>query len=183
MIEPADVICSARQLGDVIGVSSRQIERLTFDGVLKTVRSSSKFRGRHYALGDSVQSFLRHERDCLRDRYSRNGSDEYESARARKMAAAALVEESKARQLSGELLDRASTTAAIVNVISIVESRVLSIPSRAARRVASESDPNRCAAMLKQFCRAALAGNRRFQHRKSRKREQTSHVDADTSRP
>ena len=154
MIEPADVICSARQLGDVIGVSSRQIERLTVDGVLKPVRS--RFRARHYRLGDSVQAYSRHDRDCLREKFSRNGSNDYEDARARRMLAVAKREELETQLRTGQLIDRTSATIAVTNAISIVRNHVLSIPTRCARRLVGQTDASKVHSILKTHCRAAL---------------------------
>jgi len=152
----ADVICSARQLGDVIGVSSRQIERLTVDGVLKTVRSSSKARGRRYRLDAAVQAFVRHERDCLREKLSRNGNGEYEDARARRMAATAAIEEARAKQITGQLLDRKAATISVVNMVTAIKNHVLALPSRLCRVLARETDVNTVHSILKSHCRGAL---------------------------
>jgi hypothetical protein len=56
MLPSADVICSGKQLSEVPGVSSRQIERLAVDGVLTKVRC--KANGARYRLAESVQRFL-----------------------------------------------------------------------------------------------------------------------------
>jgi hypothetical protein len=139
MIELAsvDAVCSARQLGDVIGVSSRQIERLTVDGVLKTVRGSGKFRARRYRLSDAVQAYLRHERDCLREKLSRNGSDDYEGARTRRMNAIALIEEARAAgqrraDQSRQCHDRSDECAERSQKSCVINSDALHAPARRA---------------------------------------------------
>jgi hypothetical protein len=116
---------------------------------------SSKFKGRRYRLSSAIEAYLRYQRDYVK-RQSSNGDSAYNDARARRMNAVAIVEESKARQVSGELIERAPATAAIVNVVSIVKNHVLSIPTRCSRLLASQTDPVKVHSTLKQYCTLAL---------------------------
>jgi phage terminase Nu1 subunit (DNA packaging protein) len=138
-LHAVDVACSARQLAEIVGTSSRSIERLTADGILKTLRSG-KQRGRRYKLSDAVQSYLKHERDRLREQSS-NGDSAYEDARARKMNAAALIEEMRARQLSGELIKRSTAVNVMTQVISLTKSRLLGVPSQCMHQLVGRTSP------------------------------------------
>jgi hypothetical protein len=135
----ADVICNGRALGAVLGLSAQQIERLARDHVLKTVRSS-KLRGRHYRLNDAVQAYLRYQHDYVKAQCSSSDGDGYNTARSRRMAALALIEEMRARQLSGELIERAQVVLAFAQLVAVTKSRVLGIAPNCARLVTGRTD-------------------------------------------
>src|SRR4029450_6862198 len=103
-LNDANAICSGNQLAEIIGCSPRQIDVLRVEGVVSCVRS--KLRGRRYRLAGSVQRYVAHEKQrAAKQRATRNGSSAYEDARTRRMNAAALIEEAKARQITGELIE------------------------------------------------------------------------------
>lgn len=52
-----NAICTATQLGQVLGLGTRQIRHLESEGVLKQARC--KLKRKHYRLAESVQSYLR----------------------------------------------------------------------------------------------------------------------------
>src|SRR5215831_4197732 len=104
-LSDANVACTVRQLGEVLGLSTRQIHHLEREGVLK--RISSKVSNRRYKLADNVQSCLCYEHDYVKRKSSINGDAAYSDARSRRMRALAIVEEMRARQLTGEFVRRA----------------------------------------------------------------------------
>jgi phage terminase Nu1 subunit (DNA packaging protein) len=125
------VICSAKVLAEVIGISRRQVERLTEAGVLKPVRRSNESRARRYRLSDSLQSFLKHDRDRLREQFSSsNGNSEYNRARTARMRALARSEELELQVRSGEMIKRSVVIAAVGNVVSITKDHMLGVPNK-----------------------------------------------------
>ena len=57
MIAPANVnvVCTARQLGEIVGVTYRRIQQLTREGVLKCVRNCRLDGGRRYHSASPAQ--------------------------------------------------------------------------------------------------------------------------------
>jgi phage terminase Nu1 subunit (DNA packaging protein) len=149
-----DAICSANQLAAVVGVSPRQVDVLRAEGVLSCVRS--RLRGRRYRLSESVQRFIAHEKQRLAEQSAHRNGSAYDAARTRRMNATALIEEARARQVSGELIDRTSATIAVTNVISAIKNHVLALPNRLSRVLAAQTDASKVHALLKNACRGAL---------------------------
>jgi len=158
VLNDANAICTSAQLADVLGISTRQVDSLVSTHVLKPVRSSAlKLRGKRYRLSAAVQAYLAYREQCVREQSAagRNG-DAYQSARARRMNAIALIEEAKARQLSGEFISRRSAEITVTNCLSAIRNKVLALPNRLSRILAAERDPNTVASILKSHCRGAL---------------------------
>src|SRR5262245_4043767 len=105
-----DVICSAQQLAELLSITTRRVDRLAEDKILKPVRSS-KFKGRRYRLAASVQAYLAYQKQYVKEQNSssKNG-DAYNDARSRRMRALALIEEARAKQISGEFVRRDRVT-------------------------------------------------------------------------
>src|SRR6516164_5963241 len=114
----ANVACTVRRLGEVLGLSTRQIHHLEREGVLK--RISSRVSSRRYRLADNVQSYLRYQRDYVTRKYSINGDQAYNDARSRRMAALAAIEEARAKQISGQFLQRSRVTGLMIGLLSQV---------------------------------------------------------------
>jgi phage terminase Nu1 subunit (DNA packaging protein) len=178
----ADVICSAQQLSEVLGVTPRRIDVLAEDGVLKAVRSS-KFKGRRYRLNDAVQRFCAYQKQYVKAQCSsRNGNGEYNDARARRMAATAIIEEARARQISGEMISRESAMISMTNVVSVIRNHVLAIPNRLSRVLAATNDVSKAHSILKSACRSALQSACDFVLEKSTQESRSGERDdADTS--
>jgi hypothetical protein len=153
MLASADVVCTARQLGDVLGVTNQQVERLARAGVLKPVRC--KLKGRRYRLSDSVQSYLKYQRESVKAACaSSNGA--YNDARTRRMNALAAIEEARARQVSGEPIKRSIAVDAMSSAISIVKSHVLAIANRCARMVVGQTDLGKVHSAIHNECVLSL---------------------------
>jgi hypothetical protein len=101
LLADANAICTGMQLSEVLGVSSRQIERLTVAGVLKPVRC--KANGRRYSLSDSVQCYCAHQEQYITGRV-KGADDAYLSARADRMRCLAEREQLDLRLKKGELI-------------------------------------------------------------------------------
>jgi phage terminase Nu1 subunit (DNA packaging protein) len=127
MLPTSDCVCSGKQLGEVLGMNLRQIERHAQSGVLKPVRC--KLRGKHFRLSESVQAYQRYREEIVKQQCSRT-SDAYEKARSRRMAAEALCAELRAGELRGELLRADDVDRAVCSVLSIARSHLMAIPSR-----------------------------------------------------
>jgi phage terminase Nu1 subunit (DNA packaging protein) len=128
MLPSADAVATGKQLGEVLGVTSRQIERLAVDGVLKPVRC--KARGKHYRLAEAVQAYLQHQRDFLRQQFSGNGNAEYDAARTRRMQALATAEELALAEKQGTLLNAADVDFWVSLTIRNFRDQIRAVPSK-----------------------------------------------------
>jgi hypothetical protein len=177
-LSDANAVCTAAQLGEVVGRTTRQIHALTVEKVLQKSK-----RGGGYPLAASVQAFLAHREAIVRRDCSRTKGD-FETARARRMAALALIEEARARQLSGKLLDGERVDRAVMNVMMIVKNHVLSLPNRCTRLLAPYTGGGENAKIVRKImteaARSTLTEASRFdvrvscRDRKSAQRERTS---------
>ena len=156
----ANVACTVRQLGEVLGLSTRQIHHLEREGVLK--RISSKVSNRRYRLADNVQSYLRYHRDYITRKYSINGDQTYNDARSRRMAALAMIEEGRAKQLKGELLSRERVVFVMTNLLSSIKNHMLGMPARCSRRLVGQHDVTKVRAILDEDVRNSLREASKF---------------------
>jgi phage terminase Nu1 subunit (DNA packaging protein) len=139
-LNDANAICSGNQLAQIIGCSPRQIDVLRVEGALVCARS--KLRGRRYRLAESVQRYIAHEKQRAKAQSaSNNNVDGYSRARERKMNAAALIEELRARQLTGELIEREQALLVFGLLVSNTKSRLLAVPNKAMHELAHRSAP------------------------------------------
>jgi phage terminase Nu1 subunit (DNA packaging protein) len=177
-LNDVDAIVTPKQLAEIIGCSARQIDVLRTEGVLKSVRSW-KFRGQRFRLSDAVQACLRHERERLREQFaSRNGSSSaYEAARTRRMAALALVEEAKARQVTGELIERAQVVAVMTHVITHTKSRLLAVPTSCMHQLVGKSSPRETREIVHERIVAALRDLARFDVKKLQQKSKNGATD------
>jgi phage terminase Nu1 subunit (DNA packaging protein) len=137
----AGVVCTTKQLSEIIGISSRQVERFTEAGVLKAVRSS-KLRGRCYRLAESVQRFITHEKQRVAEQSaSRNGSSGYNRARERRMNALATLAEYETALRTGELLERSQVMMVIDQGVTATKSRLLGVPNKCMHQLAMRTAP------------------------------------------
>jgi phage terminase Nu1 subunit (DNA packaging protein) len=138
VLSDVDVLCTSARLAEICGVSSRTIDALVLEKVLKPVRS--KLRGRHFRLSESVQRFVAYQKQSVRAQFA-SGNGAYERERTRRMSALATIEEARAKQISGELIEVAQVTAVVSTLISTTKSHLLSIPSRAMHELLGKTDP------------------------------------------
>ena len=160
----ANVICSGNQLAEIIGCSPRQIDVLRTEGVFVCVRS--RLRGRRYRLAESVQRFIAHEKQRASERSaSKNGSSAYNDARTRRMNAAALIEEARARQLAGELIERSQVLLAFAQLVTSTKDQMLALPNRLMHQIAGKNAPE-ANAIMRAGVRLCLRTLARFDVRK-----------------
>jgi phage terminase Nu1 subunit (DNA packaging protein) len=155
LLNNVDALCTPRQLGAVIGLTSRSIDSLVLEGVFKPVRSG-KLRGRHYPLRDSVQRYVAYQKKSVRAQLASRNGDGYSRARERRMAALALIEEMRAKQLSGEFLSRTRIVHVMTTLLSQVRNHVLGIPSRCSRQLIGQKDLQKVRSILDDACRGCL---------------------------
>ena len=110
------------QIAEVCGISVRQVYRLRDQGVLRKGR-------RGYKLNESVQSYVRHREEIIRQACSKTDGG-YNKARERRMRAQAIVEELRAGELEGRLLRGDAVDREVMNVLSNVRSHLMALPSR-----------------------------------------------------
>jgi len=156
MLPSVDCVCTRRQLAKILGITSRRIDTLTSEAVFKPVRLSSALRGKGFRLAEAVANYQAYSRACLIKQYSRNGDEAYNDARSRRMAALAIVEETRARQLAGEILSRARVLLVVTGLLSTIKNHVLAIPSRCTRQVLGQRDANKVRLILDTACRDCL---------------------------
>jgi phage terminase Nu1 subunit (DNA packaging protein) len=180
-----NALCSSKELAAIVGCSTRQIDALTTEGVLKAQLMKGKQRFRKYRLGPSVQAYGQHERASITEQCStRNGSTGYELARTARMRALAQVEQMKARELAGELISRAVVASAFAQLATVTKSHVLHIPSRCARLLVGQTDFSTVRGVLTAECRRSLHEIAVFDpdkipNKKAARSAQTNGVDGD----
>src|SRR5262245_53777964 len=134
----ANAICTARQLGDVLGLTVRQVHHLQTEGILRKARG--KLQG--YKLAESVHAYLRYQHDYVKQKCSRNGDQAYNDARSRRMAALAQIEEARAKQLRGEYVRRDRVVHVVTTLPSVTKNHMLGLPARLTRQLIAQRDPN-----------------------------------------
>jgi phage terminase Nu1 subunit (DNA packaging protein) len=130
LLTDANVIFSAHQLGEVLGLSFRHVNRLTSEGVLKCAGGNEK--GRRYRLGECVQAYLRHHDQTLARQLQQN-DDGYLQARRRRMEAAAEMSELQLAVTKGELHHSDDIEYHYGQLLINFKARLLAIPARTAR--------------------------------------------------
>jgi phage terminase Nu1 subunit (DNA packaging protein) len=178
-LSDAKVICTATQLGEVIGRTTRQVHQLTSD--LKVLRKGK----RGYRLDENVQAFLQYREAVVRKECSRT-SNGYETARTSRMTALATIESMRARQIRGELLERSRVVFLMTNLLSVVRNHLLSIPSRVMHSLVGKTDPREINAIVRDEVHRALREASEFDEkmftqssRSSNRRSGTANGDAD----
>src|SRR5262245_20145984 len=125
VLNVVNALCSATQLGEVLGLSTRQVHHLDREGVFR--HEGNRASVKRHRLATSVHAYLKFKHHAARQ--NSNGSA-FEDARTRKMNAAALIAELQARQLTGELISRRRVTLNVTAVLSVVKNHLLGLPSK-----------------------------------------------------
>ena len=149
----ANAICTARQLGEVLGLSMRQIHHLEGEGVLKQSRSKSSLK--RYSLAESVQAYLAYQRKYVAKECSKDTAA-YDSVRTRRMAALAEVEEMRLKQSKGELLRRDRIVLVMTSLLTQTKNHMLGLPTRLTRQLVMQRDPNKIRSILDAAVRNCL---------------------------
>jgi phage terminase Nu1 subunit (DNA packaging protein) len=153
LLPSPDVICDREQLASVLGVSSRQVDRLVVDKVLKPVRC--KLRGKHFRLSASVQSYLAHRERYVTARAKAN-DDAYIVARAKRMEALAAKEQLSLAAMKGDYFRRDDLNFHITQMITACRSRLMAVPSRVMFQLVGVTDSRKANQIVDTEIRRAL---------------------------
>jgi phage terminase Nu1 subunit (DNA packaging protein) len=136
-LENVDAVCTSQQLAEILSVTTRRIDRLCEDKILKPVRGG-KFKGRRYRLTDAVQAYLRYREQWFSENSSsKNG--EYEKARSRRMNALATLAEYETKLRTGELIERSQVLAVIDQGVTTTKDHLLALPNKLMHAVAGKT--------------------------------------------
>lgn len=152
-LNDANALATATQIGDVLGVSLRMVHHLEGEGVFNCAVQRPRKR---YKLAESVRAYLRYSRETVKRQCSRNGDGVFEQARSRRMTALARVEELRARQLTGDMVNRSRVVLVMTSLLSTVRNHVLGIPSRCTRQIVGQRDMAKVRMILDEACRNCL---------------------------
>jgi hypothetical protein len=149
-----NMICTARQLGEVLGLTDRRIRSLTDEGVLKARKVNGARHG--YKLADSVQRYVKHVREYTKQQ--NNGVDDaYNNARARRMEALAAKEELSLAAQQG-LYHRADDIEFFMTqMLTAAKQRLMAIPSRVMHRLVGVTDARKINQIVDDDIRLALS--------------------------
>jgi phage terminase Nu1 subunit (DNA packaging protein) len=151
-LNDTSALCTSKQLADVLGLTARQVDHLRTEGILRKARG--KLHG--YKLAESVQAYLRYQRDYVTRKCSINGDQAYNDARSRRMAALAAIEEARAKQITGGLLRRDRVVFVMTNLLSMVKNHMLGMPARCSRRLVGQHDLTKVRTILDEDVRNCL---------------------------
>lgn len=149
----ANALCTTTTLGEVLGVTDRRVRQLTKDGVLKCART--KLAGMSYHLGDSVQRFLKHQRQIVSKQCGANNG-EYEAERTRRMRACASMAELELKAKQGLYLNRDDVGFSISQMLVNCRNRLLAVPSRLMHRMLGLTDAREANRLMDDEIRLAL---------------------------
>jgi hypothetical protein len=132
-------------LAGIFGLTPRSIQNLEKQGIAVRVG-----HGR-YDLHLSVKRYIAHlEAEVA------SGNAEFEVQRTRVYKARADILEAQSEALRGELHDGACIAEVMGEGLANLRAKLLAIPTTAAPRVADETDPNKCAAIIETLLHAAM---------------------------
>jgi hypothetical protein len=132
-------------LAGIFGLTPRSIQNLEKQGIVVRVG-----HGR-YDFPASVRNYIAHlEAEVA------SGDAEFEVQRTRVYKARADILEAQSEALRGELHDGACIAEVMGEGLANLRAKLLAIPTTAAPRVADESDPNKCAAIIETLLHEAM---------------------------
>jgi phage terminase Nu1 subunit (DNA packaging protein) len=132
-------------LAGIFGLTPRSIQNLEKQGIAVRVG-----HGR-YDLHLSVKRYIAHlEAEVA------SGDAEFEVQRTRVYKARADILEAQSEALRGELHDGACIAEVMGEGLANIRAKLLAIPTTAAPRVADETDPNKCAAIIETLLHEAM---------------------------
>jgi len=141
-------------LANIFNITQVRVQQLAKMGVV--VKSS---RGT-YELWKSVKGYIKY----LQERAAGKGMGEgdggensYETQRTRVYRARAEILEAQSMAMRGELHDGACIAEVMGEGLANMRAKLLAIPTTAGPRVADESDPNKCAALIETLLHEAMA--------------------------
>jgi phage terminase Nu1 subunit (DNA packaging protein) len=151
-----DVVCTRQQLSEVLGLTTRTVDRLALDGLFKPVRGKFNGSGKRYRLSVSVQAYLKHRSEVIKKQCDNGAGDAYNNARARRMEALAAKEELSLAAQQG-LYHRADDIEFFMTqMLTAAKQRLMAIPSRVMHRLVGVTDARKINQIVDDDIRLAL---------------------------
>lgn len=132
-------------LAEVFGLTPRSIQNLEKQGIVVRVAHGQ------YDLVASVRNYISH---LQYEVASEDG--EFEIQRTRVYRARAEILEAQSQAIRGELHDAACIAEVMGDGLANMRAKLLAVPTTAAPRVADETDPNKCAAIIETLLHEAM---------------------------
>ncbi len=134
-------------IADLLNLSEKRVKQLTDEGILTEIKKD------HYGLKDSVQCYVKYLQNMISDR---DYSSDYNVEKTRLTKAKREKEEMELALKSGALHKAEDITFTVSNMLIAFKSKMLSIPSKLAPKVAKEKDINTINALLTDEINEAL---------------------------
>ena len=150
--DPAETSVPSGTLAKLFNITDVRIQQLAKLGIV-----TKAARGR-YELWQSIRGYVRYLQDRAAGKGMGGDSDEsnYEVQRTRVYRNRADILEAQSQAIRGELHDAACIAEVMGEGLANLRAKMLAIPTTAGPRVADESDPNKCAAMIETLIHEAL---------------------------
>ena len=145
--------CSVKKLARIFNITEVRVQQLAkMEVIVKTERGL-------YDLWLSVKGYIRYLQDRTGKKSGGIDGDEnsYETQRTRVYKARAEILEAQSMAMRGELHDGACIAEVMGEGLANMRAKLLAIPTTAGPRVADESDPNKCAALIETLLHEAMA--------------------------
>lgn len=149
-----NITCDVHQLAGILGLTPRSIQNLEKQGIAVRVAHGK------YDLGASVRSYIQHLEE-----ETASEDAEFEIQRTRVYRARAEILEAQSQAIRGELHDAACIAEVMGDGLANMRAKLLAVPTTAAPRVADETDPNKCAAIIETLLHEAMLECARYNGR------------------
>lgn len=163
-------IVTSDEIARIIGISKRQVQRLTKEGILPCKRQNPY----KYVVPETVQAYILNIQKSKAD----ESTDSVELEK-RKLLAEVRIKENKAHlsdmeraEFEGRMHDSEDVEELVSDLVLAIRSGVISIPGRIAYDVSVESDPAVCAGIARNACNDVLRelANHKYDPEKYRQR-------------
>jgi phage terminase Nu1 subunit (DNA packaging protein) len=139
-------------LANIFNITQVRVQQLAKMGVI--VKAS---RGT-YLLWASVKGYIKYLQERAAGKGMGEGeAGEYEKQRTRVYRARAEILEAQSMAMRGELHDASCIAEVMGEGLANMRAKLLAIPTTAGPRVADETDPNKCAALIETLLHEAMA--------------------------
>ncbi|RMH19753.1 MAG: hypothetical protein D6698_05300 [Gammaproteobacteria bacterium] len=134
----------------MVGITTRRIQQLTKEGVLKNIG-----RGK-YDAAEAIQAYLAYQIELERKRYNDDDMKIAEAKRIQEVAEAKL-KVIKLKKEEGKLVDREEFERMLENAIYNAKNKLLAIPVKVSARAAATKDPRKIKVMIEGAIYEALS--------------------------
>lgn len=138
------------ELAGIMGLTPRRLQQLVSEGVLEQVEEG------RFLLGESVQRYITHIKGNGRSEEEKKLDLEKKRAEVELKKARAKVAKVEAAELEGSMFRVEDVQSYTEDMITTVKAQIMSLPGRLAVEVATESNPAKCAEIIKTEGRALL---------------------------